>query len=61
MLRKREMLRQKWLIVNNMQYPADMERLEGGIDRIKAGIDELSPSMAPRGNDWAKSVEEILY
>jgi hypothetical protein len=27
MLRKREMLRQKWLTVNNMQYPADMERL----------------------------------
>ena len=55
------MLRQKWLIANNMQYPADMERLEGGIHRIKAGIDEVSPSMPPRGNAWSIKIEKVLY
>ncbi len=55
------MLRQKWLMANNMQYPADMESLEGGIDWIKARIDEVSPSMPPRGNSWSVTVEEVVY
>ena len=34
---------------NNMQYPYD-------VDKLKAGIEEINPSMPPRGNAWV--VEE---
>ena len=35
---------------NNMQYPSDVEKL-------KARIEEINPSMPPRGNAWV--VEEV--
>ena len=34
---------------NNMQYPS-------GVDKLKAGIEEINPAMPPRGNAWV--VEE---
>ena len=45
----------------NMQYPSS-------VDKLKAGIEEINPSMPPRGNAWvveegqgADSVQEILH
>ena len=43
MIRKREMLRQKWLNRNNMQYPS-------GVDKLKDGNEEINPAMPPRVN-----------
>ena len=46
---------------NNMQYPS-------GVDKLKAGIEEINPTMPPRGNAWVveegqglESVQEILH
>ena len=46
---------------NNMQYPS-------GVDKLKAGIEEINPVMPSRGNAWvveegqgADSVQEILH
>ena len=35
---------------NNMQYPS-------GVDKLKAGIEEINPAMPPRRNAWV--VEEV--
>ena len=46
---------------NNMQYPS-------GVDKLKAGIQEINPAMPLRGNSWVveegqgvDSVQEIIH